>query len=74
MLDTPQILDTTALLAAVIPMTIPRAEIQQVMGPAIAEVMAVVHAQGLVPSGPVFSHHLRLTPAWCTELNRPLLA
>ena len=32
------------------------------MGPAIAEVMAAVVAQGLAPAGPVFSHHLRMDP------------
>jgi effector-binding domain-containing protein len=33
------------------------------MGPAIAEVMAAVSAQGLAPAGPVFSHHFRLEAA-----------
>ena len=62
MLDKPQIVRTEAQLTAVIRLTIPRAEIQTVMGPAIAEVMAAVAAQGLAPAGPVFSHHLRMDP------------
>jgi effector-binding domain-containing protein len=62
MLDTPQILETAALLTAVIRMTIPREEIQQVMGPAIAEVMAALRAEGIAPAGPVFSHHFRMAP------------
>src|SRR3989442_1573127 len=53
MLDKPQIVRTEAQLTAVIRLTIPRAEIQTVMGPAIAEVMAAVAAQGLGPAGPV---------------------
>jgi effector-binding domain-containing protein len=32
------------------------------MGPAIAEVMAAVGAQGVVPAGPVFSHHFKMDP------------
>jgi effector-binding domain-containing protein len=43
-------------------LTIPRAQIQNVMGPAISEVMAAVAAQGIAPAGPVFSHHLRMDP------------
>ena len=62
MLDTPQIVQTEGQSTAVIRLTIPRAEIQTAMGPAIAEVMAAVTAQGLAPAGPVFSHHLRMDP------------
>lgn len=62
MLDTPEITHTAAQPTAVIRLTIPRAEIQQVMGPAIGEVIAAVAAQGIGPAGPVFSHHLRMTP------------
>ena len=62
MLDQPQIVQTDVQPAAVIRLTIPRAEIQTVMGPAIAEVLAAVAAQGLAPAGPVFSHHLRMDP------------
>jgi len=62
MLDKPQIVRTEALPAAVIRLTIPRAEIQRVMGPAIAEVMGAVAAQGVAPAGPVFSHHLKMDP------------
>lgn len=62
MLDKPQILLTEARQTAVIRFTIPRAEIRNVMGPAIAEVLAAVAAQGMAPAGPVFSHHLRMDP------------
>ncbi|MCE7938323.1 AraC family transcriptional regulator [bacterium] len=60
MIDTPQIVQTDARLAAVIHLTIPRAEIQHVMGPAIGEVMATITAQGIPPAGPWFSHHLTM--------------
>jgi effector-binding domain-containing protein len=62
MIDTPQITQSVAQLAAVIRLTIPRAEIRNVMGPGIGELLAAVAAQGIAPAGPVFSHHLRMDP------------
>jgi len=63
MIDTPHIMQTTAQLAAVIHVTIPRTEIQSAMGAGITEVMAVVRAQGIGPAGPWFTHHLAMNPA-----------
>lgn len=60
MIDAPQIVQTDAQPAAVIRLTIPRAEIRNVMGPGMGELMAAVAAQGIAPAGPVFSHHLRM--------------
>lgn len=62
MLDKPQIAQTAAQATAVIRLTIPRAEIQHVMGPGYREVMAAVAAQGIAPVGPWFTHHLRMDP------------
>lgn len=62
MLDQPQILTTQAQPVAIIRFTIPREEIRQVMGPAIQEVIAAVVAQGIGPTGPVFSRHFRMDP------------
>ena len=62
MLDKPQIVHTTTQHTAVIRLTIARAEIQKVMGPAIAEVMSTLAAQHLAPIGPVFSYHFRMDP------------
>ena len=62
MIDTPQIVQSEAKATAVIRFTIPRAEIQTVMGPAIGEVIAAVAAQGIGPVGPVFSHHFKMQP------------
>ena len=59
MIDTPTVVQSVARRTAVIHLTVPRAEIQSVMDPAIGEVMAAVAAQGLKPAGPVFSYHLR---------------
>jgi hypothetical protein len=62
MLDRPQIAETAVQPAAIIRLTIPREEIRNVMDPAYGELMAAVTAQGLVPSGPWFTHHLRMDP------------
>ena len=63
MIDAPEITRTAAQLTAIIHLTIPRTEIQAVMGPGIRELMAAVAAQGIAPSGPWFAHHLRMDPA-----------
>jgi effector-binding domain-containing protein len=60
MLDTPQITKSAAQLTAFIHLTIPREEIQTVMGPGIGELMSTVAAQGITPAGPWFNHHLTM--------------
>lgn len=62
MLDATEITHTEAQPAATIRLTIPRDQIQTVMGPAMQEVLEVVATQGLVPAGPMFSHHFRMDP------------
>ena len=60
MLDNPEVIQTDEQLTAVIHLTIPRSDIGNVMGSAIAEVMSTIAAQGIVPNGPCFSYHLKL--------------
>ncbi|MGH8809321.1 MAG: GyrI-like domain-containing protein [Noviherbaspirillum sp.] len=79
MLDTPQITQTDPQLTAYIHLTIPREEIQKVMGPGIGEVMSVLAAQGISPAGPWFTHHLRMDPQVfdfeiCVPVNAPVIA
>jgi effector-binding domain-containing protein len=62
MIEPPRIVQSAAQRTAVIRLTIPRDQIQSVMGPSIGEVMAAVAAQGISPTGPVFSYHLRMDP------------
>ncbi len=63
MLDQPSApITTEAQTAAVIHITVPRDEIQQVMGPAIQEVIAAATAQGIGPTGHLFAHHFGMTP------------
>jgi len=57
MLVTPQFIQTDEQLTAVIPLTVPRAEISNVMGPAITEIMSTIAAQGATITGPCFSYH-----------------
>ncbi len=63
MIDAPHIAQSAAQLTATIHLTIPRDQIQHVMGPAIGEVVRAIAAQGISPAGPVFSYHLHLDPA-----------
>lgn len=75
MLERPQIVQTQATRTAVIRLTIPRAEIQNVMGPGMAEVVAAVTAQGIGPAGPLFSHHFRMAPdTFDFEIGVPVTA
>ena len=59
----PRIVQTAAQMSAIIHLTIPRGEIQAVMGPGLTEVMAAVKAQGIGPAGPWFTHHRHMNPA-----------
>ena len=62
MLATPQIVKTDVQEAAVIRLTIPRSEMMKAFGPAVGELMAALAAQGVEPVGPVFDHHLKMSP------------
>ena len=63
MIDTPEIVQTEKCLMALIHVVCPRAEIRNVMGPGIGEVMSTVAAQGIAITGPWFTHHLKIEPA-----------
>ena len=75
MIDTPHIAQSPEQLTAVIHITVPRAEIQTAMDPAIGELLAVVAAQGIGPAGPLYSYH-RKTPTeiFDFELGVPITA
>ena len=73
MLDTPQIIQTTAQPTAIIRLTIPKDEIQTVMGPGLKELVGAVVAQGTATVGPWFTHHLRIDPeVWDFEIGVPV--
>lgn len=62
MIDAPHIAQTVAQQTAIIRLTIPRAKMMTAFGPAVGELMSVLAAQGISPAGPVFAHHLKITP------------
>lgn len=62
MIDTPTIVQTTARTTAIIHITIPRAQIQEVMGKGYQELMATLAAQNVQQAGPWYTHHLRMDP------------
>jgi len=61
MISAPQIVETAAVEAAVIRLTIPRSEMMKQFGPALAELLAELHAQGIEPVGGAFAHHLKMS-------------
>jgi effector-binding domain-containing protein len=63
MLDNPIIVESAAQSAAVLHLTVPRAEIRHVMGPGLGEIRAALVAQGIAATGPWFTHHFRFDPA-----------
>jgi effector-binding domain-containing protein len=62
MLSTPQILQSTAQPIASIHLVVPRAEIRNVMGPGLEELMGTLAAQRITPVGPWFTYHRRMDP------------
>jgi effector-binding domain-containing protein len=62
MISAPQIVETNAEEAAVIRLRIPRSEMMKQFGPALAELLAELHAQGIEPVGGAFAHHLKMSP------------
>jgi effector-binding domain-containing protein len=73
MLDHPRITETAAQHTAVIHLTIPKDQIQHVMGPGLGELMSTIAAQGITPTGPWFTHHLKMSPdSWDFEISVPV--
>jgi len=62
MLEEMHVTQTRPQPIALIRLTIPRAEIRNMMGPARQELAAVLAQQGLTPAGPGFCHHFRMSP------------
>ncbi|MEP7155440.1 MAG: GyrI-like domain-containing protein [Betaproteobacteria bacterium] len=76
-IDTPKIIQTEAKLVAKIHLKVPRSEMQEVMGPGVVEVMAAARAQGIGPTGPWFTHHLKMEPGTfdfeiCVPVSAPV--
>ncbi len=63
MLETPSIISVHEQSAAIIRITVPQSDIRAVMPPAIKELRTTLAAQGIVPAGPMFTHHLSMDEA-----------
>jgi effector-binding domain-containing protein len=73
MLESPQILEVAAQGAAVIRLAVPRAEMKNVVGPALGELHAAIKVQGLAPRGPWFIRHFKMVPdAFDFEIGIPV--
>jgi len=59
MIETPELVNVSSRQIAYIHLTVPRDEIQNVMGPGIVELVGAITAQKLAITGPWFTHHLR---------------
>jgi effector-binding domain-containing protein len=58
-IESPSVIDLPPQTVAMIPITVAREQIKDVMGPGLQELVAALKAQGLVPVGVWFTHHLR---------------
>lgn len=75
MIDTPQITQSPARRIACIPLTVPREEIRNVMGPGYKELMDALTAQGIKPAGRWFNYHRKMDPAvFDFEISIPVMA
>jgi effector-binding domain-containing protein len=62
MLAAPQIITTDAQDAAIIHLAIPRSEMMAEFGSAVRELMSALAVQRVETVGPVFAHHLKMSP------------
>ncbi len=62
-IDPPVITRTTEQRSAIIHLNIPGKDMPKFMDPAIQEILAVLKDQGLHPTGPMYSYHLRMPSA-----------
>ncbi len=58
MLNHPQITHTSTQHTAILHLTVPSAEVRNVMGPGLSELKAAVAAQNIAITGVWFTHHL----------------
>jgi effector-binding domain-containing protein len=60
MIDAPHITTTSPQHTAFIRLQVSLEEMQQVFGPVVGELIAIVANQGIALAGPVFAHHLSI--------------
>jgi effector-binding domain-containing protein len=73
MIETPRIVETEEMRAAVIHLTVPRSELPKVVPAAIDELVQVITGQGQSPQGPLFMHHVSMSDeAFDVEVGFPV--
>jgi effector-binding domain-containing protein len=73
MIEEPEIVHAAVQQTAFVHITVPRDDIQDVMGPGYGELMAALGDQGVASAGPWFTHHLRMDPeVFDFELSVPV--
>src|SRR5690349_11716378 len=73
MIDTPKKTRTRDQNMAFVHITVAKDKIREVMGPGLKEVSAALEAQRIKPTGPWFTHHLRMDPkVWDFHICLPL--
>jgi effector-binding domain-containing protein len=73
MIEPPHIVETEERIAAVIHLTVPRPELPKVAPAAIDELVMAITAQGQSPQGPLFMHHVTMSPdAFDVEVGFPV--
>lgn len=77
MIDSPVKVSTEKQATAAIRLSMPRADIQKFMEPAIQELFATLAAQGIAPAGPLSSYHFKIDPAFfdfeiCVPVAKPV--
>jgi effector-binding domain-containing protein len=73
MIETPHIVDTGEVIAAVIHVTVPRPDLPKVVPTAIKELVTAIAAQGQSPQGPLFMHHVTMSSdAFDVEVGFPV--
>lgn len=75
MIETPKVVESEVRKAAVIPLEIPRSEMQAAFEAGMEELMEVLSEQGMELAGPVFAHHFSISPdTFDFELGVPVPA
>jgi len=75
MIDAPEVVRTEAQRVAILRLVIPKAEIREHMGRGIEEVLGVVTAQGIGPTGPLLTRHHRIAAdVWDFDIGVPVSA
>ncbi len=73
MIESPEIIRIKSKLTAVIPIKVPREEMQHVFRKGVDELMAELARQGIAPTGALFAHHFSITPeAFDFEIGVPV--